>query len=503
MVQKGTNAATVSVSKVSVSSLQHDHLDLRAAVTFAGPLAGYAARVRAFSAEVYVDGTKVGHCQIPEFELPFGAPAHIALETRLKIDSHPSSQRLSNSRPPVLAASPGAQWEVRGSTDLVVLGQTVKLNIAKVLELPGGIVSDIQARRLDIISGSKSELLSSIDVHFSASSVVEIEGSGAIAFSIHTFAKPHTELGTAYVPNFRLSSGENTIQSARVSLSGKTGDAVPFSKALATLLGQWASGVPQDLIVRGPYMLRNGSLQPLHWASIEKRLTIHGLSSGLLKSTYIDNYYSILGHKPYTGDNCPYNLGAECFRGALNVVESGFSRDVRLRDLSIDVDLLEPLAYDTRLHGIVAIPIKKVSCPRSSHVTRLFSAAGMSTLTNRSRAHEDFITLHGNTRREQELTSFFLPGKPQPGQAAGSTCLGDKDYDCCFKTVLSAAACYNERNSASVIPVSLSGNLTLVVDDFFIAISFVQRSSPIIFEKDMTHLKSGLVSMSCEDFRFH
>merc|ERR1712032_928710 len=102
------------------------------------------------------------------------------------------------------------------------------------------------------------------------------------------------------------------------------------------------------------------------------------------------------------------------------------------------------------------------------------------------------------------LTSSFLAGEAQPGQSDGTRCFGKLGtLDCCYTTIMPAAACLSKRRDLSVIPSILTGNLTLLVDSFNISMTLEQRGVPINFANNVPNFRIGLVSMSCQDFTFH
>ena len=114
----------------------------------------------------------------------------------------------------------------------------------------------------------------------------------------------------------------------------------------------------------------------------------------------------------------------------------------------------------------------------------MYSAKGMFANLDPSLADVDYVTLPPGSS-----TSFFLPGKPQPGQAAqpARPCfLGQPDmdpFDCCFTSSFTAAACYfhrKEKGRRAFIPVDVVGNATFEIGRFVLPVVGMElRDVPI------------------------
>jgi len=174
--------------------------------------------------------------------------------------------------------------------------------------------------------------------------------------------------------------------------------------------------------------------------------------------------------------------------------------------MSFDVDLQQDLSYDGVLRELRVLPVH-VKCNNGRRLFRMSTAPGMWANFDPERASEDWVTMPGAPPNGSSLVSFLLPSRPQPGQSKGGPCLSKRiepQEDCCFSSVLPAAACFYKRQKAmSFIPTSIRGNMTLIVGDFKIRTAVTQAGVPMSFADDEPSFQVGPVTMACEDFVFH
>lgn len=141
----------------------------------------------------------------------------------------------------------------------------------------------------------------------------------------------------------------------------------------------------------------------------------------------------------------------------------------------------------------------------------MYSTKGMFTNLDPSLKDIDYVTLPADAS-----TSFFLPGKPQPGQAmvpAEPCFLGQPKmdpFDCCFTSSFTAAACYfyqEEQGRRAYIPVDVSGNATFQIGQFVLPVQGLRLKEVPIMVTDEVRAFSYSVgpvsaSFSCADITF-
>ncbi|CAE8601517.1 unnamed protein product, partial [Polarella glacialis] len=286
---------------------------------------------------------------------------------------------------------------------------------------------------------------------------------------------------------------------ASVSLQ-KTEENLPF---LSPFLGTWASGRNQTVAIRGP--VRSGS--PFLDNLTTQFLVMVGLDTGMIRSAYISNSHSLRGHDPKTGKECPLINAVNCLRGSVVVVENTVHHELQMTDISFDVDIDDNLSYSTVLHELF-VP-NKITCSKGRKLARMYSTPGMWSYIDASRSQDSSVTVPAAHPGEpgskhKAFGSFFIPAGPQPGQSDGKHCIakGIDPFDCCFTTIMSAAACFYRKKDLSFFPSTLTGNVTLVVGGFTIATKVVQSGVPITYSEDVAELKIGPVHMSCSDFTY-
>jgi len=221
----------------------------------------------------------------------------------------------------------------------------------------------------------------------------------------------------------------------------------------------------------------------------------------MIKSAYVSHFHSLQGHDP-AGAPCGPLEGTRCLKGAVIAVQNAVSRGVALRDIVMDADLLEELSYDVKLSTLKVIP-KRASCSRGTRLSRMRSAPGMWAYLDPARGGDDVVPLAGGGGA---LTSFFLAAEAQPGQAVGGPCFISArldPMDCCFTTILTAAACKAQLRDSNIFPTTMRGNATLLVDTFNISVHMRQTGVPVTFANDVPNFNMGVVTASCRDFVFH
>jgi len=368
------------------------------------------------------------------------------------------------------------------------------------LMLPATLLEQTKSTNIDIASGKDTELFVTADTSFFSSSSLELADLGPLGFSLHPVDElgapvADVQLGYVTVPSFAVSRGFNILRNTSIVLE-KTSSSEPY---VASFLGIWGSGLEQNVAIRGP----TRSPFPFLENVTTQIVAIAGVARGMIKSASVSGFDSLIGHDP-RGKPCSLLESSECLKGGVVTVQNVLHHAIKLTDIAMDINLLEDLAYDAVMHTLEFIP-KPVSCSKGSRLTRMRSVPGMWTYLNTSRASDASVQVPGVPHGgETVLTSFFLAGEPQPGQSDGTRCFGKLDtMDCCFTTILPAAACLSQHRDLSIIPSSLRGNLTLWVDSFNISTTLEQRGVPINFAHDVPNFRVGPISMSCQDFTFH
>lgn len=398
------------------------------------------------------------------------------------------------------------------------------VRVQKSFALPWSEPGEIHMTPLDIVAGNSSTLHMIADASFFSSGTVEMLFD-TTTFSLHPLATDGSpdvglQLGRVVISELKVMPGYNRVAQVSIFLH-KSPDSV---NSLSDLLGRWASGSNQTLAIRGPA----GFASPGIDANLVHLVQIAGASGGLVQSAYISSADSLVGYDPATGRACgcfkadnvssyhrdasPWGKDKECdlrscLRGSRVILQNTLQHRLQLLDVSLDVNSLHALEYQAKLHMML---IKEViSCKSSTKLARVQTRPGMWSHSDPRRSEDASVTLPaaqaGLGKRVPGQSSVFLPGQPQPGQFSGRQCrvLGsDTDVDCCFATVLIAAACYYQQQEMSYIPVAMEGNMTLVMGEFQAQIKVTQDRVPIMFADDVPNVHLGPLRLTCFDFDF-
>jgi len=424
--------------------------------------------------------------------------------TRVELDSElhvTDSAAFTAATARVLQGLP-VEWQLSGSPNVHSMGLTMRLSLASRLQLPKTLLEKVRSENVDVVSSNATQVSVTADTTFFSSSVLEIRNFSRAVFVLHPLHSDgsingHVQMGRVTIPSFEVFRGFNVLKNVSIELL-KT---LESEQHLARFLGGWISGVDQLVAIRGPVESASPFLNNLTTQSV----LIPGISSGgLIKSAYVSNSHTLRGHVPETGKPCPLMDGIDCLKGSVIVAGNPVHQHIRLKDMSVDVDMPEDLAYDTVLHALHILPVP-LQCNKSARLARMYSTPGMWAYLNTSRAGEDSVPLPPGSPEKPALASFFVAARPQPGQSDGSFCLNQRmdPWDCCFTTLVPAAACYYRRKAMSFIPASVRGNLTLEIGRFSISSQVSQSSFPITFADDIPQFQVGPLTMSCSDFNFH
>jgi len=469
MTRSGARAINFAVVSATVSDPGQDSLRLRSSVLLHHGFFA-SSRIGPFRMMVSSGGSDLGWLTVPEVWVTPGEPTLVGIDTQL-IVVNATALRASAGR---ILDGVAEEWHATGSTSVSLIGCTGEVHLSTRVVLPSvpSKLRQVHGARLDIISGSEEQLRMTAEaVEFFSSSPLDLEGFGRATFVVHPVrddgsVRDDVRLGTLVVPRFKMVQGLNALGDASFE----------FDKTLATeghleaLVSDWLSGVDHVVALMLAFNLTGTGIGPIY-----KAFTLLGQQGSILRSALANKEHSILGHAATTGRRCFLTTGADCLRGSAIVAESVASRNVTLTDVSLDVDLNENLSYSIMLMGPMVGPIgfKFVRCDKGPRMARMYSSKGMWTHVDPSRWDDETVMLPRSSQGGRAMTSFFLPSKPQPGQSDGSRCFTGAfrdvaSNDCCFSTVLPAAACFYAQKGMDAIPVTVSGNLTIVVDAFSI-----------------------------------
>mmetsp|Transcript_14935 Transcript_14935/g.41281 ORF Transcript_14935/g.41281 Transcript_14935/m.41281 type:complete len:875 (-) Transcript_14935:68-2692(-) len=496
LAQRLLSSATITLVGASMRDPTASSLRMSATVVIdnAGPL---SVHVQSFRAEVGAGGRAFGWCTFPDVVTTAAGPTRIELDSELHVTDSAgfataTSQILQGQR---------SEWYISGMPSVTAVGLTMQLQISKMLHLPATLLKEVQSANIDVLSSSEHELSISADTTFFSSSVLEFRNFSQATFTLHPTSENGTvnhdvQMGYVKVPQFEVLRGFNIFKNVSIVLQ-KTATS---EKHLSRFLGAWASGMDQLVVIRGPV----GSASPFLNHLTTESVQIMGLASGVFKSGFVSSSHTLRGHVPETGKQCPLQDGRNCLKGAVAVVGNPLHHELRLAAMSFDVDMLEALSYETVLHAMHILPVR-VKCSKGTRMARVYSTPGMWAYLDPSRAGEDSVSLPPAAEGGVALASFFLAARPQPGQSQGGYCLNQHadPMDCCFTTLVPAAACYYRRKAMSFVPASVRGNLTFEIGSFSISSEIAQTSFPITFTDDLLKFVVGPVTMSCDDFTFH
>lgn len=464
-----------------------------------------SARLPAFraslrSAHSGAGGPPFGWLTVPETRIEADVMSKIVLDTYLHVTD---AGAFAKSFGRILQGEL-EEWEITGTLMVYSMGHFMSLSLCKNLSVPAVFMDSLRADGVDLAHGKESELATKLDLSFFSSSVLKLRDLGPLTFEVRLGDRPLEQAGAAprigrmTVPSFTVAQGVNALRNASFVLEK---DAA--SEALVSaFLGRWLSGQDQQLLVSGPV----GSTIPFLERALRRQpMFVAGLSNGLVKFVEMNGFHTFLGHDRQ-GKPCNRLVGSHCLQGPIVTFQNKLHHVMTLRDVSLDVDLMEELAYDVTLHSLRLLR-RTSSCNRGRSLMRLRSLPGMWAQVNASRALDESVLVPavqmGSERRETVLTAAFLAKEMPPDLLTGeSSCLGDPRGDCCFASAVSAAACLALSRDHLIARSTLKGNLTLEVGTFNTTISVEQRGVPIGFTDDVRSLRVGAATASCRDFVF-
>eukprot|EP00931_Biecheleriopsis_adriatica_P121107 TRINITY_DN96192_c0_g1_i1.p1 TRINITY_DN96192_c0_g1~~TRINITY_DN96192_c0_g1_i1.p1 ORF type:complete len:829 (+),score=135.16 TRINITY_DN96192_c0_g1_i1:33-2519(+) len=478
-LQNQLDQAPFSLQIVQMSSYGNDSLQVGISVSRSF-LGVPGASLTCFNATIGANGSDLGWIMFPDIDLQFAVREDMLLNSTLHV---------YNATPPT-----SSQWTIMGNPHLQIAGMAIRLHLRTAFELPAWKLQEVQLSNLDIVAGNASMLHARIDASFLSSGSAEVI-FGETSFALHALGDEEIELGRIVLPQLQVARGYNDLRNASLILH-KSAENEPW---LSDFFGRWASGHKQKVAIRGP----------LHsLASILDDRTLHlaelsGSPKGLVRSGFVSGAASLKGYHRRTGAACNLLTEQHCLRGAVVVLQNNVHHELQLLNISLDVDIRDDLEYRALLHELF---VPRISyCHTGQRLARVRAQVGMWSHLDPSRAKDASVTLPAPAQgAEAALASLFLPGEPQPGQSNGTQCFPGQDppIDCCFATVLSAAACFYQQQELSFIPVSVKGNMSIVVDDFQLQIKIFQSGIPITFEDDVPNVAAGPVHMACSDFNF-
>jgi len=451
------------------------------------------ATIYGFVAQVQFNGATLGFCNMPSFSVSPKSPSSIALDTVFQLhDAAAFDSAIST----ILQGSSG-QLELSGTPLVTARGATLHLKLSKFVELPKFMLADSKLANLHMVSGNNTELTVVADVSFVSLTRFFVTGNASqvLRLDVHCINENGTvveeSMGDIFLPNSDLDRGLNIQSNVSLVLRKPSKHA---AQDISDFLGRWLSGAQQTLVLRGPHGLTVSGVK------------VVGLPGGLLQSAIISRAQTLQGHDAETGELCDWRRGEQqhCLRGPMLIADSSLTtthHSVQARDINLDVDLQQNLTYDATLREL-RLQLDHISCDSGNKLFRMQSMPGMWSAVDPERRAEDSVTFHDGLTQ-----SFLLPNRPQPDQLKGGTCFAKifkrRLQECCFASVLPAAACYYKSKAQRFIPVDIAGNLTLVVDAFVVQTSITQTGVPMSFEGDEPSFQLGPVTMYCDDFDFH
>jgi hypothetical protein len=251
--------------------------------------------------------------------------------------------------------------------------------------------------------------------------------------------------------------------------------------------------------------------------------------------------HTVHGWDRITGETCsPFRQQrANCSKGTLVFAQPPGRKPLLFHNLTYDTFFDEPVAYRAtiRVHaGMFPIDLKTVTCLPSDKFARLRSSPGIWAFAPR---HNRSYSSDPRAATAQRLadaaiplggwpteSAFFLAAEPQPGQAeetnadghTGPCLLGATwldPFDCCFTTRFTAAACAYRARGQHVIPITATGNATLVIDDWSLPARHFTATVPRVpvgFSHALTDFRVGVsggaigeelyLGFTCDDIEF-
>jgi hypothetical protein len=473
--------------------------------------------------EVVHEGVVLAQMWMPELHLRGGEPLHFSMESEMLVLNVTAFTKATAQ----ILQGVGGVWYIRGEPEVSVglLGLTRRFKVAlnKPFVVPPTLLEDVRAFDTLVLDRSTRDsfAISSTTTFFS-SSILELFHLGLFQFDLEVLVDKRTgavvddaaayeaaqaqrtnndvelvKLGRVSMQDFDLRQGVNRLNA--------TGDVVKTERN-ANVLSQFVSafmdGATQRAIIRGPVHAASPFLNDV----VTQAISFEGLPDRPIDGSYIDartlNGFSVRlpradGDGNAHGDALALaadDNGAVHYRGAIVVGHNPLNRNLRQRDIVTEVRFSEPLGYD--LNNAL---LGKWHCPTSTAMAELFSAPGM---------------YEGNASRPavidmppNERVTFFLPGRPLPGQITQKPCtvLGVKvagDYDCCMVSVQAAASCRAKAHGRKTFDVDIDSRFLLELGDFSLALRSRQTKTPTLFADEMTAGFLLDAELQCSEFDF-
>jgi len=466
---------------------------------------GADAHIHGFSASLGSGGKMFASCDLPALTASASVPTSWQMDARLRVHDP------VHFRSAVLKVMQGesSTWSISAKPQVTSMGMTFNLEMSQDLQIPGISLEQMVTSNIDLVKGSQDSLQTSATTSFMSPSQLELRNLGKTTFALHVLDESAGQgrivtgqkIGEVSMEDFSVRRGFNLVDGVGVTLIQSTSSATRIAK----LLSDYASGKEQRIVIQGPVL----AAAPWLLNVTTQVATMPGLPKPIVRSGVISDYLTIHGHMPNTGKACSLTQGEKCFRGSIVGAANFASRDLTMREMSFDVFTADEINYDVTIRALDLVPLKTARCSgKHRSVTRLFSTPGMWTFIDPERSQDATVTMPSTKSKTDGVTSFFLPAKPMPGQSDGTDCLGkllknEEPYDCCYLTVLTAAACYYRQKDLTVIPVSIEGNYTLSVDEFNIRTNISQAMVPLNFGHGIEQFADGPLTLSCQDFTFH
>mmetsp|Transcript_58780 Transcript_58780/g.137249 ORF Transcript_58780/g.137249 Transcript_58780/m.137249 type:complete len:895 (-) Transcript_58780:218-2902(-) len=544
LLRTGAKTSELELLGISVTGVDSDAVTrMRARVTLGDVLPGRIT-VEAFRAEVSADGNVFAWCDVPDMQANKSAsPADLVVDVDAELHIT-DALRFKSEVARLLHGHPSAAlWELTGRPTVKAAGVTTPLDLNKKLrwlppQQPSGYATPwelVEVDGLELSGGNVTGLWGTANVTYFSPAPLEVHHVGNLTFVLHPVADDtgdvlrNVTVGKIIVPDFHMTPGLNSVDDVEIYLGH--GDSA-VSAALGQFIGRWSAGARQVLALAGPieaaspFLVAQDAVEDLPLRTV----SIAGMKSPILQSALVSSSHSFQGHSPRTGKAC--QLGEDCLRGAVVVASNvNIGKAITVRDITIDVNLLEKISYDATLHVLgdsgSDLIGKHIQCDRGHRLAQIFSSAGMWSHVNASRSKESAVQLSG--RSKAPTTAFFLPSRPQEGQTDGSKCFGPFlgqgthedispwdvaslanignatafNQDCCFTTILTAAACRQESRDESFIPTVVHGRATLQVGDFSAPVEIPATEVPVTFAEDIPTMRVGVIHLSCSDITFH
>ncbi len=463
--------------------------------------------------EVVHEGVVLAEMSMPELRFRGGEPLHFSMESEMLVRNVTAFTAATAK----ILQGVGGVWFIRGEPEVSVglLGLTRRFKVAldKPFVVPPTLLEDVRAFDTLVLDRSTREsfAISSTTTFFS-SSILELYNLGLFEFDLEVLVDKSTgavvgdaaayeaaqarrvnddvelvKLGRVSMQDFDLRQGFNRLNA--------TGDVVKTernAKVLSQFVSAFMDGVTQRAIIRGPVHAASPFLNDV----VTQAISFEGLLERPIDGSYIDahtlNGFSV--RLPRAEGEGEDDNGAVHYRGTIVVGHNPLNAHLRQCDIVTEVRFSEPLGYD--LDNAL---LGKWHCPTSTAMAELFSAPGM---------------YEGNASRPavvdmppNERVTFFLPGRPLPGQVTQRPCtvLGVKvagTYDCCMVSVQAAASCRAKARGRKTFDVDIDSRFLLKLGDFSLALRSRQRRTPTLFAEEMTAGFLLDAELKCSDFTF-